>query len=54
MAHVYPKESDIILVGILDGLEEWVNQRYITVFGVGNIIQDGNLNFGKKDLWNKS
>ncbi len=48
MAHVYLNENGIILVGILDGLEGWVNQRYITVFGVENITQDGNLNFGRK------
>jgi len=48
MAHVYPKENGIILAGILAGLVGWVNQQYIIVFGVENITQDGNLNFGKK------
>ena len=48
MAHVYLKENDIILVGIQDGLEEWVSRGHINAFGVENIIQNGNPNFGRR------
>ena len=49
MAHVYPKENGIILAERLVGLVGWVNHEYIIAFGMGNIIQDGNLNFGKRE-----
>ena len=48
MAHVYPKGNDIILAEIQDGLEEWASLGHISVFGVENIIQNGNLDSGKK------
>ncbi|HEB36008.1 hypothetical protein LCGC14_0669630 [marine sediment metagenome] len=53
MAHVYLKGNGIILAGILVGLEEWDNLGHISAFGVENIIQDGSLNFGKKNLKNR-
>ena len=47
MAHVYLEENSIILEETLAGLEEWANRGHISVFGVENIIQNGNLSFGK-------
>jgi len=49
MGHVYLKENGIILDKIQDGQEDGGYLGHISVFGVENIIQNGNLNFGKKN-----